>query len=121
MIEADDPRFVSTVKAMERELLREKHVMRYASADDFGLPATAFLICRFWLVDAWWSLGRRDEARDLFVDALACRNRYGLLSEDIDPQTGTLWGNFPQTYSMAGLILTAMRLSRSWEDRYWRG
>ena len=121
VIEAEDPRFISTVKAMERELLREKHVMRYAAADDFGLPATAFLICRFWLVDAWWSLGRREEARELFVDALAYRNRYGLLSEDIDPQTGTLWGNFPQTYSMAGLILTAMRLSRSWEDRYWRG
>jgi len=121
VVEVDDPRFVSTVKAMERELLREKHVMRYAAADDFGVPATAFLICRFWLVDAWWSLGRRDEARDLFVDALAYRNRYGLLSEDIDPQTGVLWGNFPQTYSMAGLILTAMRLSRSWEDRYWRG
>jgi GH15 family glucan-1,4-alpha-glucosidase len=121
VVEADDPRFVSTVAAMERELLREKHVMRYAVADDFGLPATAFLICRFWLIDAWWSLGRREEARDLFVDALAYRNRFGLLSEDIDPQTGTLWGNFPQTYSMAGLILTAMRLSRSWEDRYWRG
>jgi GH15 family glucan-1,4-alpha-glucosidase len=121
VVEADDPRFVSTVKAMERELLREKHVMRYAAADDFGLPVTAFLICRFWLVDAWWSLGRREEARELFVDALAYRNRYGLLSEDIDPQTGTLWGNFPQTYSMAGLILSAMRLSRSWEDRYWRG
>jgi len=44
-----------------------------------------------------------------------------LLSEDVDPQTGALWGNFPQTYSMAGLILSAMRLSRSWEDRYWRG
>jgi GH15 family glucan-1,4-alpha-glucosidase len=42
-------------------------------------------------------------------------------SEDVDPQTGALWGNFPQTYSMAGLILSAMRLSRSWEDRYWRG
>ena len=41
------------------------------------------------------------------MDALAYRNRYGLLSEDIDPETGTLWGNFPQTYSMAGLILTA--------------
>jgi GH15 family glucan-1,4-alpha-glucosidase len=121
VIECDDPRFVSTVKAMERELLREKHVMRYATADDFGLPATAFLICRFWLADAWWSLGRRSEARDLFVDALAHRNRYGLLSEDVDPQTGALWGNFPQTYSMAGLILTAMRMSRSWEDRYWRG
>jgi GH15 family glucan-1,4-alpha-glucosidase len=121
VLEADDPRFASTVAAMERELLRERHVMRYASADDFGLPVTAFLICRFWLVDAWWSLGRREDAHDLFLDALKHRNRYGLLSEDIDPQTGTLWGNFPQTYSMAGLILTAMRLSRSWEDRYWRG
>jgi GH15 family glucan-1,4-alpha-glucosidase len=121
LIEPHDPRFVSTVAAMERELVREKHVMRYASADDFGLPVTAFLICRFWLIDAWWSLGRREEARDLFLDALKHRNRYGLLSEDVDPQSGTLWGNFPQTYSMAGLILTAMRLSRSWEDRYWRG
>ena len=89
--------------------------------DDFGMPVTAFLICRFWLIDALWSLGRRDAARDLFTDALQHRNRYGLLSEDVDPQTGALWGNFPQTYSMAGLILSAMRLSRSWEDRYWRG
>jgi len=120
VVEAEDPRFKSTVSAMERELLRESHVMRYASADDFGLPMTAFLICRFWLVDAWWSLGREEDARGLFNDALQHRNRYGLLSEDNDPQTGMLWGNFPQTYSMAGLILTAMRLSRSWEDRYWR-
>jgi GH15 family glucan-1,4-alpha-glucosidase len=120
-VEVDDPRFASTVAVMERELVREKHVMRYASADDFGLPVTAFLICRFWLIDAQWSLGRREAARDLFTDALAHRNRYGLLSEDADPQTGALWGNFPQTYSMAGLILSAMRLSRSWEDRYWRG
>jgi len=121
VVEPDDPRFVSTVHAMERELVREKHVMRYANADDFGLPVTAFLICRFWLVDAWWSLGRKEEARDMFRDALKHTNRYGLLSEDVDPATGVLWGNFPQTYSMAGLILTAMRLSRSWEDRYWRG
>ena len=73
------------------------------------MPETAFLICRFWLIDAWWSIGRREEARELFLDALRHRNRYGLLSEDIHPQTGALWGNFPQTYSMAGLILTAMR------------
>jgi GH15 family glucan-1,4-alpha-glucosidase len=121
VIDADDPRFASTVAAVERDLLREKHVMRYASADDFGVPEAAFLICRFWLIDSWWALGRKQEARDLFVDALQHRNRYGLLAEHIHLQTGALWGNFPQTYSMAGLILTAMRLSRSWEDKYWRG
>jgi GH15 family glucan-1,4-alpha-glucosidase len=120
-VEATDPRFVSTVAATERELLRGNHVMRYASPDDFGLPEGEFLICRFWLIDAWWALGRKQEARELFADALQYRNRYGLLAEHIHMQTGALWGNFPQTYSMAGLILTAMRLSRSWEDRYWRG
>jgi GH15 family glucan-1,4-alpha-glucosidase len=120
-IDADHPRFVKTVAAMERELLRGKHMLRYASPDDFGVPESAFLICRFWLIDTYWALGRRQEARDLFVDSLQYRNRYGLLSEDVSLQTGALWGNFPQTYSMAGLILSAMRLSRSWEDRYWRG
>ena len=65
---------------------------------------SAFLICRFWLIDALWEDGRQDEARDMFVDALRIRNRYGLLSEDVHPVTGKLWGNFPQTYSMSGLI-----------------
>jgi GH15 family glucan-1,4-alpha-glucosidase len=64
---------------------------------------------------------RCEQARDMFNDALKCRNRYSLLTEDVHPLTGELWGNFPQTYSMAGLILTATRLSRSWEDRPWRG
>lgn len=121
LIAAEDPRFVSTVAAIERELRRDFHVMRYAAADDFGLPETAFLICRFWLVDALWDAGRHEEARDMFVDALQLRNRYGLLSEDVHPATGKLWGNFPQTYSMSGLILTAIKLSRSSGDRYWRG
>ena len=94
--------------------------MRYAGSDDFGMPETAFLICRFWLIDALWVTCRHEEAREHFVDALKLRNRYGLLSEDVHPTTGALWGNFPQTYSMAGLILSAMKLSRSWEDRYWR-
>jgi GH15 family glucan-1,4-alpha-glucosidase len=116
LIDARDPRFVSTVNAIDKELLRDRHVMRYADRDDFGLPETAFLVCRFWLIDAWAALGRVSEARDLFQDALRYRNRYGLLSEDIHPQTGALWGNFPQTYSMAGLITSAMRLSRSRED-----
>jgi GH15 family glucan-1,4-alpha-glucosidase len=121
LIEPGEPRFQQTVVAVERELRRGQHMMRYANHDDFGMPEAAFLTCRFWLIDAWWLIGRREDARDLFIDALRHRNRYGLLAEDIHPQTGQLWGNFPQTYSMAGLILTAMRLSRSWEDRYWRG
>jgi GH15 family glucan-1,4-alpha-glucosidase len=121
VVEADDPRFVSTVGAIEKELKRDVHVMRYTSADDFGLPETAFLICRFWLIDALWAIGRKEDARELFVDALKLRNSYGLLSEDAHPVTKELWGNFPQTYSMAGLILSAIRLSKSWEDRYWRG
>ncbi len=120
LIEADDPRFASTVEAIERDLVRGRHVMRYAAEDDFGLPETEFLVCRFWLIDALAALGRREEARERYQDALLLRNSYGLLAEDIHPQTGALWGNFPQTYSMAGVILSAMRISQSWEDRYWR-
>jgi len=121
LVEASDPRFTGTVDAIERHLMRGNHVMRYAAADDFGEPETAFLVCRFWLADARWRQGRKEEARDLFRDALRYRNHFGLLSEDVHPATGALWGNFPQTYSLAGLILTAKRLSRSWEDRYWHG
>jgi len=120
LIDAADPRFASTVAAIESDLVRGQHVMRYAAEDDFGLPETEFLVCRFWLIDALAALGRREEARDRFEHALTLRNSYGLLAEDIHPQTGALWGNFPQTYSMAGVILSAMRLSQSWEDRYWR-
>ena len=121
LVEPDDPRFIKTIEAIERELMHHHHVMRYTAADDFGHPETAFLVCRFWLIDALWSIGRKERARELFEDAIEHRNQFGLLSEDIDPNTGQLWGNFPQTYSMAGLILSAMRLSRTWEDRYWRG
>jgi GH15 family glucan-1,4-alpha-glucosidase len=120
LIDAADPRFASTVAAVESDLVRGQYVMRYAAEDDFGLPETEFLVCRFWLIDALAALGRREEARERYQDALKLRNSYGLLAEDIHPQTGALWGNFPQTYSMAGVILSAMRLSQSWEDRYWR-
>jgi len=117
LIEPNDPRFISTVEVIGAELRRGHNVMRYVAADDFGLPETAFLICRFWLIDAMWAIGRREEAQEMFADALKLRNRYGLLSEDVHPVTGKLWGNFPQTYSMSGLILTAINLSRSWGDR----
>ena len=49
---------------------------------------------------------------------LTYRNHVGLLSEDIDPATGELWGNFHQTYSMVGLINSAMRLSKPWEEAF---
>jgi GH15 family glucan-1,4-alpha-glucosidase len=120
LIEASDPRFAATVTAIEKDLVHGRHVMRYTAEDDFGLPETEFLVCRFWLIDALAAQGRREEARERYQDAVALRNHYGLLAEDIHPETGALWGNFPQTYSMAGVILSAMRLSQSWEDRYWR-
>ena len=104
--------------AIETDLVHGRHVMRYASEDDFGLPETEFLVCRFWLIDALAALGRREEARERYNDALSLRNSYGLLSEDIHPQTGALWGNFPQTYSMVGIIVSAMRLSKHWEDAF---
>ena len=121
VVEVDDPRFVSTVAAMERELVREKHVMRYASADDFGMPVTAFLICRFWLIDALWSLGRREAARDLFTDALAASQPLRLAVRGRRSADRRAVGQFSADLFDGRLILSAMRLSRSWEDRYWRG
>jgi GH15 family glucan-1,4-alpha-glucosidase len=115
-----DPRFVATVDAVARDLSRDGLVLRYTEPDDFGAPDTAFLVCGFWLADALGATGRVEEARALFERILVLRNHVGLLSEDADWGSGQLWGNFPQTYSQVGLILSAMRLSRSWEDGFWR-
>lgn len=115
IVAASDPRFVSTVEVIGRRLRRNGHLQRYEAPDDFGEPATAFTICSFWYVDALAAIGRIDEARAMFEGILAHRNHVGLLSEDLDPVTGELWGNFPQTYSMVGIIIAAMRLSKSWE------
>jgi GH15 family glucan-1,4-alpha-glucosidase len=110
-IAADDPRFAGTVGAIERELRRGDFIFRYVEADDFGAPENAFLVCTLWYVDALAALGRHEEARALFENVLACRNRHGLLAEHVDPRTREPWGNFVQTYSMAGLVGSAMRLS----------
>ena len=115
-VSASDPRFIATVETIGRSLRRGDSVFRYDDPDDFGRPATAFNLCTFWYVDALAAIGRKDEARALFDSALAHRNPLGLLSEDSDPATGEAWGNFPQTYSLVGLINAAMRLSRRWED-----
>jgi GH15 family glucan-1,4-alpha-glucosidase len=91
---------------------------RYATPDDFGAPEVAFNVCTFWYIDALAAVGRRIEARALFETMLAARNPLGLLSEDMATDTRELWGNFPQTYSMVGLISSAMKLSKTWEDAY---
>jgi GH15 family glucan-1,4-alpha-glucosidase len=111
-----DPRFLATLAAIERELKRGDLMFRYRHADDLGLPANTFTMCSFWYVNALAAVGRRDEAREHFAALLGRCNHVGLLSEDIDPATGEQWGNFPQTYSMVGIITSARRLSRSWED-----
>ncbi len=115
-VRADDPRFVKTVDAIGKHLMRDGFLLRYAQPDDFGAPATSFLVCNFWYVEALTAIGRKDEARRLFEKLLAIRNPLGLLSEDYDPGRKELWGNFPQTYSMVGLINAARGLSREWSE-----
>ncbi len=115
-LSADDPRYVATVDAIGRDLRRGDALFRYVAPDDFGAPETSFTICTFWYIDALAATGRGDEARAMFERLLARRNHLGLLSEDLEFDGGEAWGNFPQTYSHVGLIIAAMRLSRSWME-----
>ncbi|RIV84538.1 glycoside hydrolase family 15 protein [Aurantiacibacter zhengii] len=113
-IDPADGKFLSTFEMIERDLRRGEHMLRYAAEDDFGAPETAFNICTFWLIEALALMDRKDEARTLFCAMLDHRTGSGLLSEDMDFETGELWGNFPQTYSLVGIINCASLLSKSW-------
>jgi GH15 family glucan-1,4-alpha-glucosidase len=115
-VAANDPKFVATVNHLGAQLRRGDYLLRYNAHDDFGAPENAFNICTFWYINALAAIGRKDEARALFENMLARCNHLGMLSEDLDPATGELWGNYPQTYSMVGIINAAMRLSCSWEE-----
>ncbi|MCW0403688.1 MULTISPECIES: glycoside hydrolase family 15 protein [Xanthomonas] len=115
-IAPDDARFIATVEAIGRDLKHGDALYRYVAPDDFGEPETSFTICTFWYIDALAAIGRKEEARELFERILARRNHLGLLSEDLAFDNGEAWGNFPQTYSHVGLIIAAMRLSRSWQE-----
>jgi GH15 family glucan-1,4-alpha-glucosidase len=115
LVDAKDERFQSTLDVVGKVLGRGPYMMRYEAPDDFGMPKTAFNVCAFWRVDALSRVGRREEAREIFEALLETRNHLGLMSEDTDPTSREAWGNFPQTYSMVGIINGAVRLSRPWE------
>ena len=117
-LEPGDPRFAATVHTIERHLRRGDFLLRYDEEDDFGRPETAFLVCTLWWILALEKMGERDRARTLFENVLNKCNHLGLLAEDVAPDNGELWGNFPQTYSMVGLIQCASRLSIPWEKAY---
>jgi GH15 family glucan-1,4-alpha-glucosidase len=111
-----DPRVVSTVEAVQRDLMDHGLVLRYRTADDGAVDGLtgregAFLACSFWLVDCLYMIGRAEEAVELFERLLALRNDLGLLSEEYDPMAGRLVGNFPQAFSHVSLINSAFRLS----------
>jgi GH15 family glucan-1,4-alpha-glucosidase len=91
-------------------------MLRYAAEDDFGLPETAFNFCTFWLIEALHLVGRGEEARTVYESTLERLTPAGLLSEDSDFATGELWGNYPQTYSLVGLINCAGLLSKPWSS-----
>ncbi len=113
-ISPHDPRWLSTIAAIEKNLCREGFVMRYDTAEvSDGLPPGegVFLPCTFWLADNFHLIGREAEARELFERLLALRNDVGLLAEEYDPDTGELLGNFPQAFTHVGLINTAFNLS----------
>lgn len=111
----EDPRFRGTVEAIERELVEDGLVLRYRAAEtDDGLSGEegTFLVCSFWLADAYTMIGRRDDAEALFERLLALRNDLGLLAEEYDPRLRRQLGNFPQAFSHIGLINTAYNLRR---------
>jgi GH15 family glucan-1,4-alpha-glucosidase len=111
---ASDPRVISTVEAIQRDLLQDGFVLRYQNASGVdGLPGKegAFLPCSYWLADCLAAIGRRDEARALFERLIALANDVGLLSEEYDPEAKRLIGNFPQAFTHVGLVNTARNLS----------
>ncbi|AWH87060.1 glycoside hydrolase family 15 protein [Flavobacterium album] len=110
-IDAMDPRYVSTVKAIQRELCNDGLLYRYKNKDDFGLPSSSFTICTFWFINSLYKIGERKEAVKLFDKLLSYSNHLGLFSEDIDFTSKRLLGNFPQAYSHLALIETAVTMA----------
>ncbi|MCY2688132.1 glycoside hydrolase family 15 protein [Salinimicrobium sp. TH3] len=112
-IKAKDPRYISTVKATERELSYNGLLFRYKNKDDFGTPSSSFTICTFWFINSLYKIGEKKKAMKMFDQLLSYSNHLGLFSEDLDFETKRLLGNFPQAYSHLALIETAMNFSQN--------
>lgn len=110
-VHAKDPKFVSTVLAIEKELSNDGLLYRYKNEDDFGMPSSSFTICTFWFINSLFKIGEEERARELFDTVLSYSNHLGLFSEDIDFKTKRLLGNFPQAYSHLALIECAVNFS----------
>ncbi|GET32319.1 glycosyl hydrolase [Prolixibacter bellariivorans] len=110
-VQASDPRFKSTVLAVQRELEHDGLMYRYKNEDDFGEPQSAFTICSFWLVNSLYKTGYKEEARERFNRLLSYSNHLGLFSEDLDFKTKRMLGNFPQAYSHLAMIESAITIS----------
>lgn len=110
-IEADDPRYVSTVKETRKQLCKNGLMYRYKNKDDFGQPSSSFTICTFWMINSLYKIGEKELATNVFEQLLSYSNHLGLFSEDIDFKSKRLLGNFPQAYSHLALIETAMNIS----------
>jgi GH15 family glucan-1,4-alpha-glucosidase len=117
IIDARDPRFLSTLDAYERDLGAAGLLRRYVNPDDFGATHSAFTICAFWWAEALALAGRLDEAIAVFERVCRFANSLGLFSEDVDPATGQLLGNFPQAYTHVGLVHAACTISEILEVR----
>jgi GH15 family glucan-1,4-alpha-glucosidase len=110
-IDADDERFVKTVKSIRQHLQYKGLMYRYKSADDFGHPSSSFTVCNFWMIQALYAIGEKEESRRMFDSIVAYANHVGLYSEDFDFETGRLLGNFPQAYSHLAFINAATLFS----------
>jgi alpha,alpha-trehalase len=117
IVDARDPRFVSTVEKYEQILVDYGLMLRYRHPDDFGSTTSAFTICSFWWAEALALVGRLDDAVALFHRLMKFANHVGLFSEDIDPKTGMLLGNYPQAYTHVGLIHAAITISELLDAR----
>ena len=111
-IDADDERFVKTVKSIREHLQYKGLMYRYKSADDFGYPSSSFTVCNFWMIQALYAIGEKEEARRMFDTIVTYANHVGLYSEDFDFETGRLLGNFPQAYSHLAFINAATLFSK---------